>query len=769
MRKFSTSDFSCEKVSIVLGKRLTKVKSVSIDKVVVKKSEAGNFSIGALIPILSQKFIQNIHVSKIIYEDKRICDFNLFSFRKLNLNHIVFKTNDQRKAFISTKIDQKGKLNVQATYGNFAISGRYDPLTEKIFAKFKNDCQELFSINGVLKENKFDGSIFAYKKNINISALLKNNSINLHCNLGNIFLDCVYDISVGQIRCDSLKIGDLIHTKPFVFSHELQADKINVGLAQGNVLIEGVDLKNLNFGQWQIKDIDVSKLFQKQTLMGILSGSAAFSDIKKKFSFNIVDARYGTLKLPAIAIQGSLSQKQIEAQASCDILGKKSTIKVLANPNNWLIDEKTYFAVSANGFFDLESAVKKIEGQAIRGRLKYDILAKGNFLDPSYSGNLTLTDGVFINANAGVFLKKIQMEAVIAKKEIIIKNISAIDDLKDHGNISGGGKITYINGEPHVDITIKINAIETLAMKEFSGKIFGNIRITGNTSRGVKIDGDLYSKDAKFDVSNFAKMATYAIEIIDSPKEKPTPKTKRNIPCDCQLNIKLKFLPNLRIIGFGIDSTWSGGISIYGPLSNFHYDFVTKLQVGEIHIVGKKFVLKNGTISCSDKTKGAFNVEVTATKTVDNMKVGAKFIQNDKGSNVVFFSKQYVSRNDVLSYILFDKSVSEISVNEVLNIVNIMGKLSGKRGLDIFDKMQTVFGLDSVGIKRGNNPETGETYTALSIGKKIKNVTVSINQGATKGTTEVDVGTEIAKNLKVSANLSGNNNIGAGIFWNKRY
>jgi autotransporter translocation and assembly factor TamB len=118
---------------------------------------------------------------------------------------------------------------------------------------------------------------------------------------------------------------------------------------------------------------------------------------------------------------------------------------------------------------------------------------------------------------------------------------------------------------------------------------------------------------------------------------------------------------------------------------------------------------------------------------------------------------------------LFEKPAADMSSGEAITLLTVMGKLSGRRGFDIMDKVKTVFGLDMIEIKRNSNTETGNQYNSVSIGKSLGKVKVSLDQGAEKDTTKVVLESDIATNTKVNVDMTGKNNFGAGVAWHKRY
>ncbi len=769
-----------DKIAVLLGKRFTKIKSIDINNLSIKLSnnQTSEFNIAGVIPLLSQKIVRNLTINKIIWNDTTLHEISCSNIVKLKTSNISFKDNNKQKYLITTQLNGKD-LGIFCKFQGYVLNIFYNLHQNRLFSQLLKNNNEICNMNGVIQNNKMNCIVYVpyIKQALKIDVYTKHNSILLDGYSDYIpgtSIHCAYDTETKQLCCNSLTIGTALRVMPFTISDTGQVSDINIMCQEGNVTIQGASLTTQTFslGTWEFNNINIAQ-FQNtnaEQIRGTLNGHAVFKENAEFFDLSLDNIEYGILKLPPLQIKGTLSQNSLDVKCFYTILKQINQIHIKAHPDNWIVNSDTPFHIDGNGIFNLDQSLKQDKNQIIKGDLKYNFSISGCISQPLLKGTLALSNGIYINPLSGTYIKNGTIDMSINDKVLVINKIHAIDDLQSAGSLKGSGKIYYQNGEPYVDVNLKIDNMEVVSIPELKGRIFGDIQINGSLSKQIKITGNLYSNKAELNISNFVTMANYSIDIVDSLKEKPPVNPKPQYSLDIPIDIKFVFKPNLYIKGFGIKSWWDGGATVSGTIQDLKYDFTIKLNKGHMDVTGKKFTLKNGIISCSDKTNGNVNVDVSAMKTISSgIKVGAQFIQNEKNTDVVFFSKPYLSKNDILSYMLFEKPTSEISAGEALTLFTVMSKLSGKGTFNIIDKVKTVFGLDSIEIKKHEATDTGNPYTSLSIGKSIGKLKISIDQGTEKDTTKVIVDADIAKNTRMSVDLSGANNVGAGVFWHRRY
>ncbi|MDR0552700.1 MAG: translocation/assembly module TamB domain-containing protein [Holosporales bacterium] len=646
----------------------------------------------------------------------------------------------------------------------------YNILSQKIRAELNN---KLAYLSGKIGEKGLSGALFIPKISQNVEFLLSidsNSVIKASCRsrfAGGMSFNFSYDFS--KLSLNDLSVGKMLSFSNFSVenSGKIQ-DTVIAKLPKGKIIVKGIKLKADEFtlGDWKVENIDIATLQKQGTekVNGIVNGHGYFKNNAEYFFLAVKNITYGRWKIPPLSINGIYGKDMFNAQVVYKAQGKENVVSVKAKTKDWVINKDSNINVKADGITSIEEIFKN---DRVKGRVQYNFLVSGTLRNPIYEGKIHVKNGTYVHNSIGTYLKGGEISAFVKNKEIIIDKIYMSDDKRKIGTITGTGKITLKNKEPIIDAVLKATSLAVAEMNGLRGSISGKLNLHGNITKEIKVTGEGRAVNSSFDISNLIKMSNYSLGIAESLR--PIPKASPvKIPIKVPLDIKLN-IPNCDIKGYGVISSWSGGATFGGDLfGETLYSGSVKMRNGTIKVAGKKFTLENGTISMSDKTKKAVIVDVSAVKILENIKVGARFTQDTNKNEVTFFSTPYASKNDILSYMLFEKQSSEISTGEALKLLSAMSSItSGTKDSNIIDKVKSVFFLDT--IEFNTHKDSDKQYNSVKIGKNIGNLKISIDQGTGKDSTKVVVDTKVFKDTKVSVDVAGNNNVGAGIFWSKRY
>ncbi|MDR3031420.1 MAG: translocation/assembly module TamB [Holosporales bacterium] len=761
-----------ENLSIKLKKNLTGIKFLLADKIFIKNAASPNFSISDIkniLPFIGQKFLRNINVKEIKINDTAIKNLKYIFDKKTKLRSIDLILNE-KKVNASYKFDDN-ILSSNVLVDDLHAVAMYEINNNRLNIQLLLPNNREIKFNGVLSADELNGivSIPELKSGVVISLKATEDSIDseFYSKDFGISGNVSFNMKNKCLFANRIIFANGIVIMPFYIKENLQIESLDILLKKGKIRITDMRLSPKSFspGHMSLENIDISQFANDNLkISGILEGSADFYNNAENFDISIKNSKFSDIKIPDIFIKGAYSKEKVDINVSYKALDKINKIAAQIFANEWIITKDNKIKVFANGIFNISDYIL---GKTARGIVNYSFNINGSLNNPVVSGNLSLKNGVYINKYSGTYLKNGILDAEIKNNKLMIKKIHAIDDSPTPGNVSGSGEAYFNDKDFIIDIKTNFDNLCVVDIAEFDGRVLGEISIKGNSKKGVKISGNLYSNNAKFDVSNTITKSSMAFELLEK-KEEPKREKQKDIPFFIPVDIDFVFNPCLKITGFGINSKWIGGAKLSGDINNLIYDAKITLTEGKIKVSGNEFKLSSGTIWSNANNPGIFMVDVSATKSLYNLKVSARFIQNENGSDVKFSSKPYLSKRDILSYLLFDHSSSEITTGEGFTLFSVMSTLSGNEALDIMSKVKSVLGIDSMELKRRNDGENGE-YDALSIGKKIGKMKISIDQGNAKDSTKASLDAKITKNSKVSIDVYGKNAPGVGIFWNKRY
>lgn len=766
-------DINIENLNFQISKKLVHIKNINIDKIeVITNGNNSEFSINDIryfAQLFGQKIIQNISINTLAVNDKIFQNIN-FHYDKTKKENYLKADSPYGKISISWRINKNqifadlnlNENNIKCSYefNNKRLNLDYNFKNKHIYfdGNFTNK-----SLKGIITfpyDIKFESNLYFEKNTLKIE--LENKKLGISINSR-------FDINNFLIFIDKMTFRDILKIKPFVIKDFSKISDIIILLKKGLIKISGINFSEEKFslGNFVFQNIDLSQ-FQKLNCSGILNGSAEYKNNHELIKLKLNDVIYNSIKTQLIEINANYQKDILSGNILFNISKLKNQADFKISLQNWLPFDKSKIENVSRGTLHIEN-YKLQNKQTLSGDISYNIKALGSLRKLDLRGEIFLKKGIYINPIYGIYIKNISLNGKISEGNFIISNISAEDDSKKKGNIKGNGRINWKDTGNAV-ISLKIDNLKLIDQNYLKGRLFGNLNLKGNIFKSISITGNLYTNSPVLDISGIILMASRNMDILDNVySAKKTSKNESSVPSlpiKIPVNVDFKFNPELQIIGFGIESTWEGGASIKGDISNIKYEMNIKMKQGKLDLIDNSvFKLKNGLILINNAKN---DISLSAEKIIEKIMVGAKFQQINDSSKISFYSKPYLSDKDIMSYMLFDKPTSEISAGEGLALFSAMSKLSGHTNFDIFNKMKTIFGVDSISIKK-NTDSNKEEYSAISLGKKIGKFKVSIDQGAGSDTTGVVVETDIAKNVKMSVDLTGRDAATAGILWSKRY
>jgi hypothetical protein len=772
-----TVSFSVDKLGIELSKSMVHIKNLSAGSVVIKSVMPVKTSLSSLqhiAPLFLQKVVKHASIEYLDYDGLILKDL-LFTYgRKIGTRRVkaMFRDNslDCQWGIVGTSII--ADIGVNDVLANVA----YDTRTKRTSISVDYEEQRV-SFDGLYDGgDKLLGTIslpFVDLKLISELAL-KDDFVDakLRSDQFGVSGELEYDIGTNFIVCNNVRFDNGISMVPFIIKDDLTIPQMTVMMPNGKVHCQDINLSRSEFspGNVTISNVDISHMLGPE-YGGILNGTCRYLNGIETAKLTLTNFNVGSIRVPLINIGADYSASKLGVKFTFEFMKKQNVIAAEAAAKDWLITKESPIKMKATGKFNVAD-YKLPADQVASGTIVYNLSATGSIANPVLQGNVTLKKGHYINSNAGTYLQNIRLNCDIKDNTVLVKDIYLNDGSKEPGNISGSGKIHVDTNAADVNLLLKVNNLTVIDQNWVNAKLVGELTMIGDLYKKCTIKGTMSTSSAKVDISSMVFMASRSIDFSQSSTEyKATASKSTKAPIEDSssylrnIAIDVDLMSSLAITGMGIDSTWDGDGHITGSLDTIKYQTKLALIKGKVTVNENTFKLKNGELLIDNDH---FDVNVSAEKHVDNTIVGAKFIQHNGESCVKFYSIPYMTKNDILSYMLYDKKSSEISTSEGLAMFSVMNKVTGMGGFDIINKMKSILGIDSIGIKK-NRDAANKEYDAISVGKKIGKVRISVDQGAAKDTTSVVVETKIAKNTKLSFDLSNRNLFGAGLLWSRRY
>ncbi|MES1989358.1 MAG: translocation/assembly module TamB domain-containing protein [Pseudomonadota bacterium] len=466
-----------------------------------------------------------------------------------------------------------------------------------------------------------------------------------------------------------------------------------------------------------------------------------------------VSSRPFTLKasLPVTRIQGSAFPalaKQGSLSASLDWDGELATIGALAD----------------------------LSGQRVSGNANVAIRASGTINKPVINGSVIVTGGTYENFTTGTHLKDINARLTGHSSETLDFVLAATDG--QAGRLAGQGTITL---DPDmlqaISISTKLDNMRLVHRSEIDATLDGTLSLTGpvfppTLERPATLSGALTTRAMHITIPDSLPADVPLVEVTEingSSVAQGASIDGKTAPLPLLLDLTLATSKPARITGRGLDSLWNGNLAVGGRIDEplIKGDLVS--ERGTLDFAGKTFTLTKGRVSFPGTYPIAPDFVVTLVFKRNDFTGNINVAGNDAKPKITLTSTPSLPEDEILSRILFDKGVGELSAMETLQLARALAELSGVSiggtGGGIMDRVQETLSLDVFRIDSG-----ASGATTVEAGKYIQEgIYVGLEQGALASDSAVKVEIEVTKQISVETNIGQNSSGDVGVNWKWDY
>ncbi len=409
-------------------------------------------------------------------------------------------------------------------------------------------------------------------------------------------------------------------------------------------------------------------------------------------------------------------------------------------------------------------AFLQMPNQKTSGLLTSHLFLSGTPETPYLQGDLDIQGGLYENYFIGIKGKNINAKLTALGSYLHLDSLSAFD--KKGGNLTATGKL-LLNPSQNFPYTVNsdLRGFYFINSDFLTTQATGELILNG-TKDSVKATGDLQIDSAVFTLSDRlpGEIPTLPITYVNKPihLQQSEVMPSANYPINLDLNLTAN--DTVTIKGRGLDSTWQGKVNLTGTPEKLTGKGSLTLKKGEFTFSGKTFVLTKGEITFSDKgDQGAYLV-----LSGDLHLPAATIIANLQGPltspRLTFQSVPGLPISSILSLILFNKDISEISALQALQLAQVVMSLSGSGGPDVMGAIRKTIGVDKLNI----SGKEGSDEIALQIGWCVaKGITVSLSQSATGSDVTIEV--DLKNGFLFEAETQNREEGKFSLKWNRNY
>lgn len=534
------------------------------------------------------------------------------------------------------------------------------------------------------------------------------------------------------------------------------------GKGHGHLSIKA-DTTSFSFSGRDIRWKDLT--FSEMTLEGKIKEERLNFTLSLK-DFIVLDPAYEVFPTTHLNLIGEATKERVNLKGEVWGLGSQPfslladiPVKFSLKPFDIAIIRDAPFSISFKGRGSIDPILSFLENASLiaRGEIDVDLSLKGTWENPLVEGNLIYSNGLIESLATGAVFRGIHMELEGEGNALKIRSLIAHD--LGRGDLSGRGEIVWNpeRGFPFAFV-IHTKQFTLLAVDPLTASADAQLHITGNIHE-MSITGTAAIIEGHLAIPN--KMPTQVPTLeVTYVNPLPTPKpeieeTGKTIPIYWDVQIEIP--RHLTIDGRGLVSEWRGHLRMYGSQDALQYSGKLKLVQGRFTLVGRTFDLVEGKILIEGLEPKDIVVELRGDLELAAITASITVCGSLDSTHVAFTSNPPMGTNQILSWILFNQDVNELTPFQACRLANVLVQLSGKyAGPNVFNNIKEGLGIDVFDI---TNCDIDSADLTFQVGKYISQGTfVGVSKSLSGDFDSVLIQTRLYRDFFLEADYGGSLN-----------
>ncbi len=412
-------------------------------------------------------------------------------------------------------------------------------------------------------------------------------------------------------------------------------------------------------------------------------------------------------------------------------------------------------ALRANGGLDLAllDPILTANGRRARGRLTLDGTVGGTTSAPQVAGTAQLANGEVQDFTQG--LRITDLAATVRGEGTTVRLVS-LNGRAGQGTITASGTVGVTAPGLPVDLTLQARNARPLSTDTLQLTADADLTVRGQVQGDLQAAGRVLIRQADIRIPSGLPPSIATLNVIRpgqkraAPPAGPAPSIGLDLVVDAPNQIFVR--------GRGVDAELSGELRIRGSASKPQVAGGFELRRGAVSLAGTNLSFNRGKVGFDGTGPGGkidptldFVAESTTTSVTATLTIGGYA----SAPTIKLTSTPPLPQDEVLSYLLFRRSLKEIGPFQIASIAASLAELTGVGGGgNPLDKIRNGLGLDRLSVG-GNSTGSGASVEAG------RYVASGVYLGAKQGTSG-DAGTGATLQIDITRGLKLETDVGSG-------
>jgi len=408
-----------------------------------------------------------------------------------------------------------------------------------------------------------------------------------------------------------------------------------------------------------------------------------------------------------------------------------------------------------------------LDDQRLGGELSTSLALAGTIAEPTVDGTLEISDGLYENGATGTVLREITLKARADRQRITIDQLSATDGNK--GRVRGEGTITLAPADDFgVDARLTMDDAHLLRREDLSATVSGALALAGDADRAT-LDGEIAIDRAEIGIPEGGgpDIAVLDVQEIggDRLSEPQDGQADGSDGFELLLDVTVDIPGQVFVRGRGLESEWQGELQVTGSASSPRITGGLQVRRGHFDFIDQRFELRRGEIGFAGASPPEPTIDVEAVAEAEDITAIVRLSGSAGEPKLALDSEPPLPQDEVLSRLLFDREVSEISAAEAASLAIAVNRLRGGGGFDLLGSTRDLLRLDTLDVG-GDSIEEGTVRAGKYVGD---DVYLELEKGTAEESGKARVEVEILPNLSLEAETGEDQQSGVGIKWKFDY
>jgi translocation and assembly module TamB len=411
-------------------------------------------------------------------------------------------------------------------------------------------------------------------------------------------------------------------------------------------------------------------------------------------------------------------------------------------------------------------------GARLSGTANLDARVGGSLTSPQFAGTVSTSGAEYVDPALNLRLTNIAGRVALNGTNANVESLTA--NLATGGSVSASGTVG-LSGSLPANLALSINSARYADGDLFVATLSGGLTLTGNLSTAPLLAGNVRVEEANITVPESLGGGAQLIDVEHRQTPADVQRTLDRARIDertgvaagsggpqLQLDVVVDAPNQIFVRGRGLDAEVGGSVRLTGPVTAIQPVGAFTLIRGRLSILGQRVIFETGTVTLVGDLDPQLNF--VARTEGDGITVFVTLSGRASAPEISFSSNPVLPQDEVLSRLIFNRSMGELSPLQLAQLAGAAAELVGGGGGGLVDSLRGAAGLadlDVVTDDQGNVGVQAGTYIQ-------DNVYLGVTAGA-NGQSKVTINLDVTEDLTIKGAAGQDGNSSVGVFFEKDY